>query len=224
MIFGTNFRIINIFWLGLLLGMSTNTFAVFIDLASPNTALNGHSIANMQIGGQSVVTESGPMELDFNAALRNENPLILDVVIDGNDSRPYLGFSANLINLTNAPSDILILELSGAVTFDNVVNLSVSGLIDEDPSDQVVRLAFDSPITSGASLGIGQPDGVPDFNDWIINLNNLMVGDRFTLTIWTTDNLGAAAIPEPASIVLLILALGTFMAGPRLRPAKIIRS
>ena len=183
----------------LLLGMSTSVLAVFVDLDSVDTQLNGHAVANMQIGGQSVVTESGPMELNFIAGLRNNAPLVLDVLIEEEDRRPYIAFSANLINLTGEPLDVLILELSGAATFDNAVNLSASGLVQKDPSGQVITMTFDSPITHGASLGIGSPDAIPTFDDWLIYLNSLMAGDRFTLTIWTGDStrslLQANAIP-----------------------------
>ena len=197
--------VLKIACLGLLSVLSTSVPAVFVDLASVNTQLNGHT----------VVPDSGPMHLGFSATLANSAPLVLDVLIEDDDllnRRPYMAFSANLLNLSGAPLDVLVLELSGAATFDNTVNFSASGLIDQDPSEQVVTMTFDSPVTQGASLGIGRPDGIPDFDDWLIYLNNMVAGDRFTLTIGNGDNLRtllqANAVPEPATILLCLLGFG----------------
>lgn len=202
-------RLIRTTCLILLLGVSGNALAVFVDLASSNTQLNGHSVASVQDEGQSIVTESGPMELDFNAALRNNSPLVLDVLLDEDDRRPYIAFSANIINLSAEPLDLLILELSGGATFDNTVNLSASGLIEQDPTQRITSIALDSPITPGSGLAIGQPDGMASFEDWLIDLNNLMAGDRFTLTISSGRTLTTAAspIPEPGMLTLMAVAL-----------------
>ena len=212
-----NGNYLNIFKLaGLIvfLTLSANASAVFVDLTSSHTQLNGHSVTNVLMGGQPIVTESGPMELDFTAGLRNSAPLVLDVMIEAGDRRPYIAFSANFINLSSAPLNVLILELGGAATFDNAVNLSASGLIQQDPTRQIVTITLDSSIAHGTSLSLGRPDQMPSFDDWLIELNNMSAGDRFSLTIWNGERAQSVitSVPEPTSICLVLFALAIFTA------------
>ena len=215
-------NLLKITWLGFLMTVTTPVFAVFIDLESSNTQLNGHYVANTLVSGQPFVTESGPMELDFIAELNSEAPLVLDILVEDGDSRPYIAFSAVVGNQSVASFSYLALSLDGAVTFANIDNVSVPGLIQRDLSQQMMRIVFEEPLMNGASVEIGRPDEQPTFDDWLIYLNGGEPGDRFLLTLSTRDLIRSAApIPEPASIFLTLFGVGLVRAYHSRRTAGI---
>ena len=215
-------NLLKITWLGFLITVTTPAFAVFIDLESPNTQLNGHYIANTLVSGQPIVTESGPMELDFVVELNNDAPLVLDILVEEGDRRPYIAFSAVVVNQSVTAFSFLALSLNGAVTFANIDNVSVPGLIQRDLSQQMMRIVFEEPLMNGASIEIGHPDEQPDFDDWLIYLNGVEPGNRFLFTLSTRDLIRSAApIPEPASIFLTLFGLGMVRAFQTRRTAGI---
>ena len=210
----------------MLVGVSFNACAIFIDLNSPQTALNGNLIASMQVGGQNVVTESGPSELDFTLALQNGSTITLDILVEATEGRPYIAFSTNLINLAAAPLSVFSLALSGPVTFAQTLNMSATGQVVLDAAQQFAEITLDVPVTTGSSLALGLPNHEASFDDWLLNLNGLSAGDRFLLTIGgpVSTNLQSASVPEPPLTMLLISALMALLWRRQTRPRKLILS
>lgn len=135
--------------------------------------------------------------ISFDLDLNDLQPIRLDFQLSAADLSGPLVFNAIVRNLTGAGLDQVVLAL-GAGGYDTIgtVTRQFGGSAHAAASGPLVVIHFETP--EFLDFNVGDPLVSGNGTDWVIDTDGLIVGDILSIRF---------AVPEPASLVLMLAAM-----------------
>lgn len=160
--------------------------AAFVDLEGSD--LGGNAI---------VVNDAGPGALALDPTFATNAPIELRIVLEADDLGAPIALNALVSNTTGELWPSLVLELGGAVFAEiGSVRANAGAVAGVVASASSARIDFDPAEPAGVDLGAPLGEG----EDWLIDAGALGAGGAFTLRF--------VPVPEPGTLVLVVLGLG----------------